>query len=198
MLPDFPSIKKAFDEKAQLHLAARVRECMGALAAIPTFRVHEGTHLGHRNELGDKPVVEPVGGAATITITDEEIENSSWNTVLRKYDDAAISIAKGATSTILGALDKSTTEHGQVVDAKGGKLRPEHLFDMLKKLWISFDEEGAPQFPGILSGPSGMAAFQAVLTEIDSDPSLARTFVGIMDDKREAWRAREANRTVVG
>lgn len=86
----------------------------------------------------------------------------------------------------------------QTLDAKGRKFDAQLVIELLEKMQIEFYPDGTPHEifgDGPLFMPEKMAA---VDKEFESNPELKRKFDEMMEKKKEEWRAREADRKLVG
>jgi hypothetical protein len=86
----------------------------------------------------------------------------------------------------------------QTLDAKGRKFDAQVVIEMLEKMQIDFYPDGTPHeifLDGPVFTPERMAA---VDKEFESNPELKRKFDEMMEKKKEEWRAREADRKLVG
>ena len=95
-------------------------------------------------------------------------------------------------------IEKVASDVGNVFDLKGEKLKVDHFFQMLEKLWIDFDKEGKPLLPTIVVGEKAYKALSEVFTQLENNPEYKGRMEEIITKKKELWRDREANRKLVG
>ena len=86
----------------------------------------------------------------------------------------------------------------QNVDAKGKKLDAELILKMLETIQLEFYPDGRPHALHVVGGLFTPERLKAVDEEFQSNPELQKRRDELMARKREEWRAREADRKLVG
>jgi len=127
----------------------------------------------------------------------DEIENLTLQKAIEKHDAMIADLVRKQTHFVRERISSELPE-SQSLDAKGRKFDAQVVVDMLEKMEIEFYPDGAPQ-ELFLDGPLFTAErMAAVEKEVESNPELKRKFEEIMAKKKEEWRAREADRKLVG
>lgn len=78
------------------------------------------------------------------------------------------------------------------------RLSAEQILETLTQIQIDFRPDGTPILPDIHIHPDLADALRKALEELESDPDLRQQMKQLIVEKREAWRAREASRKLVG
>jgi hypothetical protein len=198
MLPDFPSVKGDLSAKLGLYLQERFRIHLGPVSGIRRVRVFEGTRQGIVRASGREDWTEFEEFSAQLTLSTGEISSLTLDSVLVKLDALAEEMAHKTARSMYRTIAGAVEEVGNVVSAGGQRLSAQHILDALAKLQIDFLRDGTPQMPEIHIHPDLAEALDLAIEEANRNPQLKRQFQAIMDEKREAWRAREASRRLVG
>ena len=96
------------------------------------------------------------------------------------------------------AIDKGVKRVGNVIDNRGKPIGVETLFSALEKIEIDFDSSGNPNMPQMISGSGAHESMVNAAKAIEESPDLKARWNRLLSTKREQWRAREANRELVG
>jgi hypothetical protein len=195
VLPDFSNTRKKLDEIATMQMRIGVHHSLGVLNQIRFKITREGNATRLIREDGTVEDIESRRIAVNFEIPVEEAEK--WNPAdsARKLAELSSQMARKEAAFVYEKLDEAVTRVGNVIDAKGN-LTAEHYFEMLTKIRLDFDSAGNPRMPQ----PAGGAAEKLLALEstIFADPKLRARRETLIDQKREEWRAREADRTLVG
>jgi hypothetical protein len=195
VLPDFSKTRKKLDEIATLQIQVGTHVGLGVLNQI-RFKM---TREGHANRLvredGTVEDIEFRRIGVEVEIPVEEAEKWGPSDSARKLAEVSAEMARKQASFVYEKLDEAVTKVGNVIDAKGN-LSVEHYFEMLSKIRLDFDSSGNPRLPQAAGG----AAERLLNLEstIRADPKLCARLNDVIDQKREEWRAREADRALVG
>ena len=115
-----------------------------------------------------------------------------------RIDKMAAQLANQQVEQFVKSASTTIRKVGNTVDAKGGRLTPELFFEVLQKIHIPFDENGKHEPFHILAGCNAEKAWEHLFAQVENDPELQREYDNIMTQKREAHRAAEAARALVG
>ena len=132
-----------------------------------------------------------------LEIKHDEIENLTLQKAIAKHDAMIVEMVQKQTNFIRERMSSEIPE-SQSLDAKGRKFDAQLLIELLEKIQIDFYPDGTPHelyVDGPLFTPERMAA---VDKEFESNPELKKKYDELWDKKREDWRAREADRKLVG
>ena len=195
MLPDFSNTRKKLDEIITMQMRIGVHHSLGVLNQIRFKITREGNATRLVREDGTVEDIESRRIAVEYEVPIQEAEK--WNPAdgARKLAELSSQMARKEAAFVYEKLDEAVTRVGNVIDAKG-KLTVEHYFEMLGKIRLEFDHAGNPRMPQ----PAGGAAEKLLALEstILADPKLRARHDTLIDQKREEWRAREADRALVG
>lgn len=198
MLPDFPKLK----EKLQKLFISRMQNVQNKLGSpilnIPKRIVHEGNKIALIREDGSISELRMKKIAVKAKIKLEDIETMTRGDVLKTIDKMASDAAIQQSKIAYDEIKKVTGEVGNVIDIGGRSLSINDILQMFEKIWIDFDEDGKPRLPMIVAGEKVYRSLSEVLPQLETDPNCKERFAEIMRIKKENWRAREANRKLVG
>lgn len=196
MLPDFPETKNLFSRFFRTYMRRKFRE-VSPFSVLQTRHLHEGRAM--RIIRADQS--ESTSGmeqlSAHLEIKFDEIENLTLQKAIEKHDAMVVDLVRKQTHFIRERMTSEIPE-SQTLDAKGRKFDAQLLIEMLEKIQIEFYPDGRPHelfVDSSLFTPERMAAVEK---EIESNPELKRRFDEMMERKKEEWRAREADRKLVG
>jgi hypothetical protein len=94
-------------------------------------------------------------------------------------------------------MTRATDEAGTATHAGGRPITAELMIETFEKMEFSFEDDETWNMPTIVLHPAQEARARHELTRLDTDPVLNRRMNALVEKKRAAWRAREANRTLV-
>jgi hypothetical protein len=196
MLPDFSETKRLFSRFFRTYMRRKARE-VSPYGAVQTRYLHEGRAM----KITRADQSESTSGmeqlSAHLEIKFDEIENLTLQKAIEKHDAMIEDLVRKQTHFIRERMSKEIPE-SQTLNAKGRKIDAQVVFEMLEKMQIDFYPDGTPHeifVDGPLFTPERMAAMDK---ELESNPELKRKFDDMMEKKKEEWRAREADRKLVG
>jgi hypothetical protein len=196
MLPDFPETKRLFGRFFRTYMRRRARE-ISPYGIVQTRYLHEGRAM----KITRADQSESTSGmeqlSAHLEIKFDEIENLTLQKAIEKHDAMIVDLVQKQTHFIRERMS-SEIPKSQTLDAKGRKFDAQVAIEMLEKMQIDFYPDGTPHkifVDGPLFTPERMAAVEK---EFESNPELKRKFEEMMMKKKEEWRAREADRKLVG
>lgn len=127
----------------------------------------------------------------------DEIPDLTFEKVIAKFDEMILDMARKQTGFALERLNEDIPK-SQSVDAKGKKLDAEIILEMLETIQLEFYPDGRPHELHVVGGLFTPERLKAVDEEFQSNPELQKRHDELMARKREEWRAREADRKLVG
>lgn len=196
MLPDFPRCKKRLHDLFVRTAKASARRAEPMLAQIGTTIVHEGDGWSFDQEGGKKKHQKPSTLQAGVTITKQELLTMRIEDALAKASELGRQFAGQQMDMLITMLNQSTEEVGNVVKRKGDLIAPDAFLEMLSRMQIDFDQSGNPANLSSLSSPDNLKKLAKRMPQWMSDADFRRKYETIMSNKYEAWRDREADRTL--
>ncbi len=127
----------------------------------------------------------------------DEIPDLTFEKAIAKYDEMILDMVRKQTGFALERLNEDIPK-SQSIDAKGKKLGAEIILEMLETIQLEFYPDGRPHELHMVGGLFTSEQLKAVDEEFQSNPELQKRYDELMARKREEWRAREANRKLVG
>lgn len=197
MLETAPQLEQELDELLNNYVESAVSTFSPAMSQIDRHRVFEG----HRNlmlrETGevDETDIRQISGEAELKV--ETIMYGTIQEILETFLPAAESMASSQMQMLIDILKETTEKTGNKVEGNGQPLSFDLILETLEKLEIAFDREGNPKMPTMMGHPDLRARLEA-LAEDPGRPKFEERQKKLIDRKRLEWRAREANRTLVG
>lgn len=124
----------------------------------------------------------------------EEAETMTHEIVLNKINETAKEMAEQIKKSYYGTLIEAAEEAGNVTSTDGKPLSVDTILEMVKKMHLSFDEEGNPSGLTFAGNPKLRPVLAEIISQAESDPR----YQALMEQKREEWRVRESRRKLVG
>jgi len=198
MLPDFPVAKEARRKQIAHFLDKKIKEYSGGLLnEIPKRIVHEGNSILTEYEDGIQDSSAMTAIKVQSSLEDIEVLIKQPSRVFELLDEMARDMAAQQCKLIFEKISDVTEMVGNVVKTQG-KLTPEYLFEMYKKIELEFNPDGTPRMPTILEfGNSKAKEFAEVINTIHGNPSLYQRFLEIIEHQKQRWYDRAANRKLV-
>jgi hypothetical protein len=198
MLPDYPKLKAEIADLLNRFANQRVADHQGFVGRVARHRIFEGDSTSLRRSTGEVEAkgFEEVGGL--LKLSADEIPTMTLHDVLAKLDAVAAEIGEKTARSFMADLDKTLEAAGQVDGAKGQGISPQRFLQALERIEMDFDETGKHRELSLVMHPNNAAAMEAALHQLDDDPGLRERYRELIERKREAWRAREASRRLVG
>lgn len=197
MLPDYPKTKKLLFEFLMNYQNERIKYYAQPLLDNKPMNYQEGnsSRLIRENGLIEEKSIDKIEAETSFSF--QEIDRMNFDEILLKFDEIAQGIASKLFTMGINEIDRVTTNVGNKFNFSGEELRPEHLFEMLKKIHVDFDNKDNPILPTCLSGEKTQKKIIDLFNEIDENPQYRNKFNEIIIDKRIEWREREASRKLV-
>ena len=127
----------------------------------------------------------------------DEIENLTLDKVIQKHDVMIADMVSKQANFIRERMSSELPE-SQSINTKGKRLSAELILEIKDKMQVAFNPDGTPRqifLDGHLFTPDAMAAVEQ---EFQNSPELQKRHEDLMARKWEEWRAREADRKLVG
>jgi hypothetical protein len=198
MLPDFPVLKEKFQAALSRYVRERAKVHGVLVPSLSRSRIFEGRTNTIIRSSGQAESTSMMQAGAELQIPLDEIPTLGLEDLLRELDTMAKSLAGQQENHLITTLEETTEKAGQVIDGKGQPLSPDLLFRVLEALQIEFNADGTPELPTLVVHPDQLGAARSISAEFNANRDLARRFEEIIAKKREEWRAREADRHLVG
>lgn len=198
MLPEFPVLKDELNRAITRFMRMRASLYGGVTATVPQSRTFEG-HQHVISRPGEEPEPSKMFQASSeVKFSGDEIQDIRLDQVLARLDQIAKDMAEQKAKQFFATITEGSQRAGTAVDAKGSPLTPELYLETLQKMLVAFHSDGSPIMPTLVVHPNMRDTVEAMKNQIENDPILRRRFEEIMRNKREEWRAREADRSLVG
>jgi hypothetical protein len=199
MLPDLTSFKQNLAERLRRAVDARVLHHAPLMAEIKVYRQREGDRYSYEtHDSGDirRETFKSFRTPVTTRIVPGPIEQEQE--IAEKLDQAAQDMAKQHMRLLFTTVTESSERVGTAYDAKGKPFDFDMFLGVLENLWIDFDEQGQPIFPTIMMLPDQLRALAPKFAAWEKDAALMARWRGVIDRKKDEWRARENLRKLVG
>jgi hypothetical protein len=197
MLPDFPTQKEKLLRLLTDYHERRHEAHLGFLSSIPAYRNHEGDQWSLERADGTSDDINYQSIEATLTLRRDEIPSMTWENLQKKIDAVAEEMARQQSVKIFEDIQKTVDDVGNTISAEGGSVTKELFLEMLRRVWIDFDEAREPIMPAIVMHPNAWEAHGATMKSWEEDPDFKAQQHAIITQKREEWRVRESCRKLV-
>jgi len=197
VLPDFPQVKKKILQQiaGAINQYPKQDQFLGSMSRLVQ---HEGDRTTLEREDGSTSIIdyaEPIEAVATLST--EDIRRHGPVATQKVVRELARDIAQGLAQRAIKKFEEATDEVGNTVDAKGEPFSAELHLEVLRKLRLTFADDGTWVIPQLAAHPKHKDKIEAVLREAGKDPAFVAERDKIVNQQREEWRAREANRRLV-
>jgi hypothetical protein len=196
VIPDFPVLKEAFSRAMSRYMKMRMDH--GPLAQVPRGRVFEGGQNVLVREDGSREETQMYEAGSEVRISADEIRSLHLPNLLQKLDAAAEEIVSKQAKNFYETISKGVEQVGNTLDAGGRRLTVELFLEAFQKISIDFNPDGSPQMPTVHISPGQKDDVTRMVQRLETEPALKQSFDDLIASKREEWRAREANRKLVG
>jgi hypothetical protein len=198
MLPDFPSMKEKTIKLLTSRMQMMQNKMGSPILGVRKRIVHEGKKIILIREDGSVSELEMKKIAVGVKLKLEDVERMTQEDILKMFDKMASEAAFQQSKIAYDEIEKITGEIGNIIDVKGRALSVNDIMQMFEKIWIDFDKDGKPIMPTIVAGKKAYRSLSEVLPQLETDHNVKERFSQIMQSKKRNWRAREANRKLVG
>ena len=198
MIPDFPVLKEELNRAITRFMRERFKFHQGPLSDVPQGRVFEGRRnvIVRQDGSVDETKMREVSAATRIAA--DEMRELHLPKLLEKLDAAAQEMAATQARHFYEMMSEGVQKVGNTVDGGGQRFSAELFLEAIEKIWIEFNADGSPQMPTVHISPNQADDVKRMIERHENEPALKKRFDAIMMKKREEWRAREADRKLVG
>ena len=192
MLPDFPKVKRKYIEAIDGYLKVLMQQDP-LFWGIREERHLEGNRMLYGTMDGDISQADYKVASSESTIKREDIIAKGVEAYLEQIGNVAEEMKRQKAEVMFSKIREVTDKTGNVVNAKGRPLDFELYLEVLKKMWIDFDEDGKVRLPTIVVAPEQGDKLDALMPVWLNDPK----FKEVIEMKRKEWNDRESNRKLV-
>jgi hypothetical protein len=195
MLPTFPTIIKLRREANVAAIKMAVRQMAPQFGLIGSNIQFEGTsHSITRADASvDETDMEPVSAEMQV-VMGTPLKDFTPQVIEAHLVGVARQMAEGMSRHFFKVLDRVTSEHGMVVDAKGGPMTEDLILDAIEKMDHTFEEDGSWNAPTILTSQQIVEVLGGKTISPETNSRLAK----ILERKRDDFRCRQARRVLAG
>jgi hypothetical protein len=196
MLPDFPKIKRLAAKQFAQWVEGQVPILSPLLSEVSSVRQHEGkttkiTHPDESKTTLDFPVSE-----FGFAMTRDEMRRFDLSKLKEKLQHLADELAGAQTRKMFECVNQVASATGNSIKADG-ELTKENLLEMFRRVDMDFDAKTMAPTAQIVMHPDVAAKMLPRMKAWEEDAAFIAEHNKILDEKKEAWRAREANRKLV-
>lgn len=195
MLPDFIDLKRRIARDRQGRVRDTKRE-ESLSSLIPAFRSHEGDRFTVVREDQSAHTKAYRTFEVELNLKAADLLAEGARPIHEMLDKVSEQMDRQLSETFQQTMTEATDEAGTVTNAGGRPFSAELFIEGVEKMEFSFDDEGHWQMPTMMFHPSHKEVFKRETSRLDTDPVLHARLTKIVNEKREAWRAREARRTL--
>jgi hypothetical protein len=199
VLPDFVRVKRRTERQLLRWLEEQIPELTPLVKGVQRFRQHEG-RLGRivRSDESEGVLNYPKA-EFQLEVSREDIRSGDIGRIQAKVLDLAKRIGEHQAKEMLKVAGEAADAAGNVVNAGGGELTKEHLLELFRRVHMDFDPNTLKPLPGavFVMHPDMAEKIMPKAKAWEQDPAFNAEYERIMQQKREEWRAREANRKLV-
>ena len=196
MLPDYSETKRLFSRFFQTYARRKMR-AISPFAAVQTRYLHEGRGMKVVRADQSQSDTETQQLSSLMEMKFDEIPDLTFEKAIAKYDEMILDMVRKQTGFALERLNEDIPK-SQTVDAKGRKLDAEIILEMFETIQLEFYPDGRPHELHVVGGLFTPERLKSVDEEFRNNPELQKRHDELMARKKEEWRAREANRKLVG
>ena len=190
----FPELEEKLNRLVKQALNNVISNSSSLLNNIPKSCYFEGNKSLIRRPNGREEETEKGHFSERTEIPVEKILYGSIEDIFEHYEQAAVAMAYEQEKFLLESIDKAVQSTGNVVDAKGQPPSPEMILQLIEKVEINFTEDGKSMTSSFACSPTLWEKLQPLLDDLVK----TKEYKELIERKRNEWRDREANRTLVG
>jgi hypothetical protein len=198
MIPDFPVLKDELNRAITRFMRERFRVHQGPLSDVPQGRVFEGRRNVIVRQDGSEDETKMREVSAETRFAVDEIRELHLPKLLEKLDATVQEMAATQARHFYETMSEGVQKVGNTIDGGGQRFTAELFLQAMEKIWIEFNADGSPQMPTVHISPNQTDDVKRMIERLESESDLKKRFDTIMIKKREEWRAREADRKLVG
>ena len=193
-LPDFPSLKQEISNFLTLQYKAALRQRLGPFNKSAYVTYHEGNASDIANVDGDVVEMDLQKAGVEEELQWSDLGHMTPAETVEAMQRHGVEIAEQMIRRFMGNLDETLTAAGRVTNLQGRALDADLLLEIYRDIEFGFDDEGRPSLPDLM--PTNPAANETVARIYQDDDFMQKLSV-LVDEKREAWLARESDRKLV-
>ncbi len=198
MFPDFPEAKKKVERQLLAMVQKLIPQIVPLLGQVKRFKQHEGKAwklLDENQSVGTSGGYQEI--SVEVQLKREDQRRFDPEKLLGVIVDIARGLADEQSSLMFKRIKEVVDNEGGSIDV-GGDLKPEHLFEAMRKKDMEFDPRtGEPIGEAIIMHPETLKKIGPKLKKWEADPQIKKELDRITEKKREEWREREARRKLV-
>jgi hypothetical protein len=198
MIPDFPVLKEELNRAITRFMRERFKFHQGPLSDVPQGHVFEGTRNVIVRQDGSKDETKMREISAETRFAADEMRGLHLPKLLEKVDAMAQEMAATQARQFYETMSEGVQKVGNTVDGGGQCFTAELFLQAMGKILIDFNADGSPEMPTVHISPNQTDDVKRMIERFESEPDLKKRFDTMMTKKREEWRAREADRKLVG
>jgi hypothetical protein len=196
MLPDFPKIKKKHVEAINKYLKELINQDP-LFSGIRVEHHFEGSRMSYKTVDGEPNETEYQAASSEFQIKKEDVIAKGAMAYVENLRDAAEEMKRQKAGYLFEKMKEVTDKTGNVVNGKGQPFSFELFVEMIKKIWIDFDEDGKPIMPTMVVSPELSEKLRVILPEWEKKPEYKKIIGDIVEEKRKKWNDRESHRKLV-
>jgi hypothetical protein len=196
MLPDFPKIKKKHVEAINKYLKELINQDP-LFSGIRVEHHFEGSRMSYKTVDGEPNETEYQAASSEFQIKKEDVIAKGAMAYVENLRDAAEEMKRQKAGYLFEKMKEVTDKTGNVVNGKGQPFSFELFVEMIKKIWIDFDEDGKPIMPTVVVSPELGEKLRVILPEWEKKPEYKKIIDDIIEEKRKEWNDRESHRKLV-
>jgi hypothetical protein len=196
MLPDYSDTKRLFSRFFQTYARQKAR-AISPFADVKTNYLHEGRGMKVMRADASESNTKAQQLSSMMEIKFDEIPDLTFEKTIAKFDEMILDMVRKQTGFVLERMNEDIPE-SQNVDARGKKLDAELILEILETIQLEFYPDGRPHELHVFGGLFNPERLKAADEECKSNPELQKRYDELMTRKKEEWRAREADRKLVG
>ena len=196
MLPDFPKIKKKHVEAINKYLKELINQDP-LFSGIRVEHHFEGSRMSYKTVDGEPNETEYGAASSEFQIKKEDVIAKGAMAYVENLRDAAEEMKRQKAGYLFEKMKEVTDKTGNVVNGKGQPFSFELFVEMIKKIWIDFDEDGKPIMPTVVVSPELGEKLRVILPEWEKKPEYKKIINYIIEEKRKEWNDRESHRKLV-
>jgi hypothetical protein len=198
MIPDFPVLKEELNRAITCFMRERFKFHRGPLSDVPQGRVFEGRRNVIVRPDGSEDETKMREISAETRFAADDMRELHLPKLLEKLDAMVQEMAATQARHFYETMSEGVQKVGNTVDGGGQRFTAELFLQAMEKILIDFNADGSPEMPTVHISPNQTDDVKRMIERFESEPDLKKRFDTIMTKKREEWRAREADRKLVG
>jgi hypothetical protein len=195
MLPDFKRTKQLIGDHVTNYIENRTKFHMGGFGSIGKRILYEGSGFITEYEDGMRDDSDLQKIHSSINLDIPTLLKDPY-CVFTRLDEIAADHAAKQVKMIVDKISDATEKIGNVIDFRG-QLTPDKVLEALDKVSIDFTPDGNPTMPSLFAGSEVLESAKKAFEEIHKSPDLTQRMEKIINNQRQRWYDRAANRKLV-